>query len=72
LDESVRRLLTSAQPGDYIIFAPELLVPKIYYARTFENEKGEQVVESDRWEQAILYGKIARECFAEAQKRVRA
>ncbi len=62
--------LKDAKPGDYIIFAPELLGPKIYYARTFTNEKGEQVEESDRWEQAILYAKIARECFANAQRRL--
>jgi hypothetical protein len=62
--------LKSAKPGDYIIFAPELLGSKSYYARLFNNEKGERVEEGDRWEQAILYGKIARECFADAQRRV--
>ena len=30
---------------------------------------GAMVEECDRWQQAILYGRIARECFAEAQKR---
>jgi hypothetical protein len=62
--------LKNANPGDYIIFAPEMLASKSYYARKFKNDKGEMVEESDRWEQAILYGKIARECFAEAQRRV--
>lgn len=55
-----------AQPGDYICFAPELLHPEIYYARVFKNEKGEMVEESDRWEQAKLLSKVAREAFADA------
>jgi hypothetical protein len=28
--------------------------------------------ESDRWEQAIVYTRIAKECFAAAQERVKA
>ena len=62
--------LKTAQPGDYICFAPELLQPKIYYARVFPNAQGELAEEGDRWTQAILYGQIAKECFAEAQKRL--
>lgn len=62
--------LKSARPGDYIIFAPELLYAKNYYARAFRNTAGELVEEGDRWEQAILYGQIARACFAAAQQRV--
>jgi hypothetical protein len=60
--------LKTAKPGDYITFSPELLHPPIYYARTFKNAAGEMTEESDRWQQAILYAKIARECFAEAKK----
>jgi hypothetical protein len=62
--------LKTAKPGDYLCFNPELLPSEIYYARLVKNAKGEDVEEGDRWQQAILYGKIARECFAEAQKRV--
>jgi hypothetical protein len=61
--------LKTAKPGDFICFTPELLPPNIYYARVFPNAKGELVEEGDRWTQAILYTKIAKECFAEAQKR---
>ena len=62
--------LRSAKPGDFICFAPELLVPRINYARVFPNEKGELIEEGDRWTQALLYMKIARECFVEAQARL--
>jgi sugar phosphate isomerase/epimerase len=58
--------LKTAKPGDYITFAPELLGPSIYYARAFHGRE-----EGDRWQQAILYAQIAKECFAEAQKRVK-
>ncbi|MCW8132694.1 MAG: hypothetical protein KIS92_20270 [Planctomycetota bacterium] len=58
--------LKTAQPGDFICFAPELLHPEIYYARVFKNEKGEMIEESDRWEQAKLLSKVAREAFAAA------
>jgi hypothetical protein len=62
--------LRSAKPGDYICFTPELLGPEINYARTFPNAKGEMVEESDRWQQAILYTQIARDCWEEAKRRV--
>jgi hypothetical protein len=62
--------LKSAKPGDYICFTPELLGPRAYYARTFKNAQGEQVEEGDRWEQAILYARIARDCFADAIKQL--
>lgn len=61
--------LATAKPGDYVVFAPELLHPEINYARTFVNAQGERVEESDRWLEAIVYAQIARECFAEAKKR---
>ena len=62
----------SAKPGDYVIFAPELLHPEINYARTFVNRQGDRVEESDRWIEAIEYAKIIRSCFAEAQRRTAA
>jgi hypothetical protein len=60
--ESFRGFLRSAVPGDYICFAPELLPPRIHYARTFNARE-----ECDRWQQAIVLARLARECFAEAQ-----
>lgn len=63
--------LRTAETGDYFCFTPELLGPKIYYARTFRNAAGEFVEESDRWQQALLYAKIARQCWDEAARRVR-
>lgn len=62
--------LKSAKPGDYICFAPELLGPNIYYARLIKNSQGEPQEECDRWEQALLYTRIARKCFDAAQKRI--
>ena len=65
---SMKGFLKTAKPGDYIIFAPELLHPEINYARTFINAAGQRVEESDRWLDAIAYAQIARECFAVAQE----
>ena len=48
----------------FIAFAPELLAPGIFYARTFGG-----VEESDRWEESLLLARIARECFAKAKSR---
>jgi hypothetical protein len=45
--------------GSTMCFAPELLAPGIYYARTFGG-----VEESDRWEQSLLLNEIARHCFS--------
>ena len=64
--------LRTARPGDYLIFCPELLSGEYYYARKFPNAHGELEEESDRYQQALLYNKIARECFAEAQQRLAA
>jgi hypothetical protein len=61
--------LKSAKPGDLIPFTPELLGPESYYARLFPNAAGEKVEESDRWEQALVYARIARECWADAERR---
>ena len=63
--------LKTAEKGDYFIFCPELLDSTHYYARKFPSN-GELVEESDRYAESILYGKIARECFKEAQARMAA
>jgi len=62
-----RGFLDSAQPGDYIVFAPELLQPAIYYAREFPNAEGALREESNRWEQAHVLRRIAEECFEAAK-----
>jgi hypothetical protein len=64
--------LRTAQPGDYLSFNPELLPPNIYYARVFPDAKGELREECDRWHQALRYKELAKECFAEAQRRLAA
>ena len=51
----------SAQPGDYILFVPELLSHDIYYARTFNGKE-----ETDRWQQSLQLRRIAGECFEAA------
>ncbi len=48
------------------IFAPELLAPRIYYARTFPGPDGNPLEESDRWEQSLILKRIAEECFEQA------
>ena len=63
--------LTTAKPGDYICFTPELLGPEAFYARQFKNAAGELIEESDRWQQAIIYRDIARACWDEALLRLK-
>jgi hypothetical protein len=46
----------------FLTFAPELLAPGIFYARSFGGKE-----ESDRWEQSLLLMQIAKECFADAE-----
>ncbi|GIW76203.1 MAG: hypothetical protein KatS3mg104_1266 [Phycisphaerae bacterium] len=58
-----REFLDNAGPGDMIVFAPELLAPRIAYARTFQGRE-----ESDRWVQASYLAKIARQCFENCVK----
>ncbi|HEY7304722.1 MAG TPA: hypothetical protein VH601_11435 [Bryobacteraceae bacterium] len=65
-----RHFLRAASPGDSIYFAPELLAPEIYYARTFPNRDGVPVEESNRWEQSLLLKQIAEECFQKAKDMV--
>ncbi len=46
----------------FICFAPELLGPDIYYARTFAGNE-----ESDRWQQSLLLATMAQQCFDSAK-----
>jgi hypothetical protein len=59
--------LKTAQPGDYLIFCPELLSSTFFYARKYPDGKGGWWEESDRYQQALLYQQIAKECFSLAQ-----
>jgi hypothetical protein len=58
--------LRSAQPGDVLLFAPELLSGSIYYARLFPDAAERLIEESDRYAQALLYKDLARQCFDSA------
>lgn len=59
---SFRGFLRSGE-AEHICFAPELLGPDIYYARTFRDAE-----ESDRWRESLLLKEIAEQCFASAQR----
>ncbi|GGF23493.1 hypothetical protein [Echinicola rosea] len=61
--------LRSADPGDYICFAVELLQADIFYARTFKNANGQPQEEGDRWQQALRYKQLAEECWKKALER---
>jgi hypothetical protein len=61
--------LQHAGPGDVLVLAPELLSRQYYYARVFPDAEGRLKEESDRYAQACLLQQLARECFAEAQRR---
>jgi hypothetical protein len=58
--------LSTAQAGDVLIFAPELLAGTYYYARKFPNSAGTLEEEADRYAQSLLYRDLARACFADA------
>ncbi|MDQ8183118.1 hypothetical protein [Pelagicoccus sp. SDUM812005] len=60
--------LKTAQPGDTLIFAPELLPPSIYYAQTYADAAGNMREHSDRWTDALALAKIAEEEFENARK----
>ena len=64
---SFRGFLSSAFPGDYISFTPELLPPHVFYARLLKLKNGEFQEECDRWQQALVYREIAQECFQKAK-----
>ncbi|MCU1233265.1 MAG: hypothetical protein JWP63_1232 [Candidatus Solibacter sp.] len=55
--QSFAAFLRNAAAGDYILFVPELLSPRIYYGH-----------ESDRWAQSLVLRRIARECFTLARE----
>ena len=64
---AMRGFLHHAQAGDILIFSPELLSGRSYYARLFPNQAGKLVEETDRYQQALLYRDIAKACFNQAQ-----
>lgn len=53
--------LKTAGPGDLVVFAPEPLSSRIAYAREFAGRE-----EGDRWQQALVLCRIARERFQAA------
>lgn len=59
--------LSNAGAGDVLIFAPELLSGMHYYARMVPSADGQLVEETDRYAEAIVYARLARECFAAAR-----
>lgn len=63
---AMRGFKQHAGPGDILIFAPEILKPGFYYGRMFTGPDGQLREESDRYQQALVYAKIARECWAQA------
>lgn len=67
---AMRGFLRAARPGDYLVFAPEILAPYIYYARKFIMPDGSLREESDRYAQALVYARITRECFEAARQRL--
>jgi len=60
--------LRCAQPGDFICFTPELLAPMRFYGRVFPYADGVMREECDRWEQSLLYNRLASECFDRAHQ----
>lgn len=63
---AMRGFLDHAMAGDVLIFAPELLSGTYYYARQAHDARGVMVEETDRYQQALLYRRIARDCFTKA------
>lgn len=61
-----RGFLRTAEPGESVWFAPELLAPRIFYARTFPDTSGRAREESDRWQQSLILVRISERCFAQA------
>jgi len=64
---AMRGFLSHAGPGDTLVFAPEILAPTYYYARVFRDPNDRFVEENDRYAQALLYRRVALDCFAAAQ-----
>jgi hypothetical protein len=61
---AIRGFLNHAGPGDILVFAPELLSGRYYYARNFQAADGSLREESDRYQQAQRYAAVARRLFA--------
>lgn len=59
---AMRGFLVSAQPGDVLVFAPELLGPN--YSRKLASSGGELVEESDCYQQALILARLAHRCSA--------
>ena len=68
---AMQGFLQRAQAGDVLVFAPELLIPDIYYARVFPAADGQLTEESDRYQQALRLNDLARACFAKAERNLR-
>jgi hypothetical protein len=62
--------LKSASPGDYICFTPELLPSEYYYAQLSKNSEGKLQETGDRWQQALLYCELARDCWMSAKSQL--
>lgn len=65
---ALRGFLSSAGPGDVLIFAPELLAGTHYYARQFPDCQGRMVEDADRYAQALLYQKLIRNLCVDAAR----
>jgi hypothetical protein len=65
---AMRGFLSSAQAGDVLVFAPELLAGTHYYARMFPDANGQLIEESDRYAQALLLKELAGACFEDARR----
>lgn len=63
--------LKTARLGDYLIFTPELLPSEYYYAQLISNNQHQLIESGDRWQQALLYCDIAKECWAKAKTALR-
>jgi hypothetical protein len=56
----------NAPAGSVLIFAPELLCSRYYYARMVRAGEGRLHEETDRYAQALICKEIAECCFREA------
>lgn len=64
---AMKGFLKLAREGDILIFAPEILSPRIYYAQLAPGPDGQLREFSDRYAQALLLRDLARSCFRQAQ-----
>lgn len=66
---SFEGFLRSAKPGDYFAVHPELLPARAFYPKMVPGPDGALREESDRWTESAFLIEIARDCFAEAERR---